>query len=221
MLVGAVAMGGVPVFSGPLWMPGVSAPQVPTRSPQAPQTLPPLPGQQQGAGPLVPIIFAVVLAAIAAFILFLVLRVVRARLRRPSIPPLAAIEGEPLITSAEVTEEPEPDAPVMRHGLQLALDALDEEREPADAVVRAWLGLQEAAEASGVQRRSAETPTEFTTRVITRVHADAGAARELVDVYQAVRFGGHPITGLDVERARDAVQRLLASWHEPAVGRRR
>jgi hypothetical protein len=221
VLVGAVVLGGSPRFAGPLWLPGVTIPGMPTRSPQPRPSLPPLPDRGQGSGPLAPVLFAVLLAVITAFILFLVLRVVRARLRRPSIPALAGIEGEPLITSAEVTDEPEPDAPVMRHGLQSALDALNDEREPSDAVVKAWLGLQEAAELSGVQRRSAETPTEFTTRVITRVHADEGAARELVDVYQAVRFGGHPITRHDVEQARDAIERLLASWHEPSAGRRR
>jgi hypothetical protein len=51
------------------------------------------------------------------------------------------------------------------------------------------------------------------------VHADEGAARALVDVYQSVRFGSHPITAEDVAQARDAVTRLLASWHEPVVGR--
>jgi len=222
VLVAAVIFGGAPVFTGPIWAPGLSAPSAPPMT-QPPQTSGPTqpPVGRGGGGPLVMIVLAVIGALLAALVLYLVLRVIRARLRRAHPPALGSLEPAEIETSAVVEDEADAAAPVMRHGLQLALDALEEEREPSDAVVRAWLGLQEAAEISGVQRRAAETPTEFTTRVLTRVHADGGAARELVDVYQSVRFGGHPITSRDVALAHDAVTRLLASWHEPAIGRRR
>ena len=51
---------------------------------------------------------------------------------------------------------------VSGHGIVGAGEA--EQRDPADAIVRAWLGLQETAEESGIVRHPAETPTEFTSR---------------------------------------------------------
>jgi len=45
------------------------------------------------------------------------------------------------VSPAPVAAEPEADEPALRTGVALALDVLDEQREPADAIVRAWLGL--------------------------------------------------------------------------------
>ena len=59
-------------------------------------------------------------------------------------------------SSVHVTElvpvEPEAKPEKLLTGIGLALQALDEQREPADAIVRAWLGLQETAEESGIVR---------------------------------------------------------------------
>lgn len=162
------------------------------------------------------LIFYLVIAVIAALMVYVALRYLRGRRVRLRLPAMTAPE-DVLAAPAATDVEQLPDAPTVHRGLQAALDALDGDREPADAVVKAWLGLQAAADDSGVERRAAETPTEFTARVITRVQADGGAAMELVNVYQAVRFGGHPITAHDVNAARAAVGRLLASWHDPSL----
>jgi hypothetical protein len=220
VLVGAVALGGTPVFRGPIWAPGLTPQTMPPVTNRPQPTMPPLPKTEPtAAGTVLSIVFLVLGIAAALFVAFLVYRIVRAKMRSATLPPMVALDDPLPVTSAAVEEIAEVDAPVVRHGLERALDELEQPREPSDAVVKAWLGLQEAAEVSGVQRRGAETPTEFTTRVLTRVHADEGAARALVDVYQSVRFGSHPITAEDVAQARDAVTRLLASWHEPVVGR--
>ena len=108
--------------------------------------------------------------------------------------------------------EPEPDAPVVRTGIELALQVLGEEREPADAVVRAWLGLQEAAEEAGIRRGAAETPTEFTARILHRVVADDRALRTLLSLYLRARFGDHVVTAGDVTAVRAALEELLAAW---------
>jgi hypothetical protein len=218
----AVLFGGVPSFTGPRWVPGANdaPPQnLPSFGPMR-TTQPEPPG---AASPVAPLVIAVLLALGGAAILWFVLRaLLRARGRGTTLPPLGdAAEPAPPPLPADATVDSEPDAPIVHRGLRLALEALDEGREPADAVVKAWLGLQSAAEESGVERRPAETPTEFTSRVITRVQADAAAAAQLVDVYQAVRFGGHPITPVDVRAARVAIEKLLSSWHEPILRRRR
>jgi hypothetical protein len=214
LTVAAVLWGGTTRFGTARWFttaPQARRPAAPSPSASAHALRHPHP---QSAGWLL-----VALAVAAAMVLvWLVVRsVLRARERRRWAPPLAPAAAP--VPAADVGDHvaDEVDAPVMRHGLRLALDALDEEREPGDAVVRAWLGLQAAAEESGVKRRPAETPTEFTTRVIARVGTDDEAARRLVEVYQGVRFGRHPITRGDARIARAAVEALLASWHEPSL----
>ena len=92
---------------------------------------------------------------------------------------------------------------------------LDEQREPADAIVRAWLGLQQAAEDSGIVRGVAETPTEFTTRIIGRAVTDDRAIRTLLRLYLRTRFGDHPVTGDDVALVRTALRELVRTWPVP------
>lgn len=124
-------------------------------------------------------------------------------------------------SSVHVTElvpvEPEAKPEKLLTGIGLALQALDEQREPADAVVRAWLGLQETAEESGIVRRPSETPTEFTSRILSRAFADDRALRTLLRLYLRTRFGDHPVTAEDVAAVRAALQQLLSTW--PAADR--
>ncbi|MGH9090002.1 MAG: DUF4129 domain-containing protein [Acidimicrobiales bacterium] len=124
----------------------------------------------------------------------------------------AAVEATREIT---VEPEPEPDTAVLLTGLELALQALDEQREPADAIVRAWLGLQETAEESGIVRRPSETPTEFTSRILGSVVADDSALRSLLRLYLRTRFGDHPVTSDDVAAVRVALQGLARTWPSP------
>jgi hypothetical protein len=100
----------------------------------------------------------------------------------------------------------------MLTGIELALQVLDEQREPADAVVRAWLGLEETAEQSGLVRRPAETPTEFTSRILSGAFADDRAIGTLLRLYLRARFGDHPVTSGDVAAVRKALQELVRTW---------
>jgi low affinity Fe/Cu permease len=115
-----------------------------------------------------------------------------------------------------------PNAETIRRGLDAAAERLDEPRIPRDAIILAWLGLQEAAEDSGVVRRGPETPTEFTTRVFTTLRADGtpvdvAAAHELLNLYLRARFDSHPTTAEDVAQARTALARLSESWPQPTL----
>jgi hypothetical protein len=114
--------------------------------------------------------------------------------------------------------ETEADLPVLHRGLLRAADLLDDDREPRDAIVKAWIGLQEAAEDSGISRRPSETPTEFTSRVFESVAADRDAASTLLAVYLRVRFSRRDATESDVLAARDAIQRLRDTWPVGAAG---
>jgi Domain of unknown function (DUF4129) len=113
---------------------------------------------------------------------------------------------------------PKPDPPALRRGIELALQVVDEEREPADVIVRAWLGLEETAEDSGIARRPAETPTEFTSRIHGQAFADDGAVAMLLHLYLRTRFGDHPATPDDVAAARTALQQLARTTPDSPRG---
>jgi hypothetical protein len=166
---------------------------------------------------------AITLAVVLALLLFLWWRRSAPRRRAPrpaeaETPPVVAADvGQPV--------EPEPDVPVIRSGLEEALLELQREVEPGDAVVRAWLGLQQTAEQSGVARGRSETPTEFTSRILGRVFANDSAGRDaiatLLRLYLRTRFGDHPVTAEDVALVRRALQELVRTWDTAGVPRTR
>ncbi|RKR76262.1 DUF4129 domain-containing protein [Frondihabitans australicus] len=211
--VGA-AVGGSLNFTGPRWLPGfhptravITSTPMPqgsgTPTPKPPVTAVHVPN----LGWIAIVLGVVLLAAIAYFVVRWLLN----RRRRPdgtggelqAVPDLESLPDDPSIETS---------MPYLRRGLERALDALDGGRRPTDAIVEAWLGLQEAAEDAGFQRQSAETPTEFTTRILRRVDVDPAALAELRRLYLGVRFGDHVATDDDVDTARSALLTLQRQW---------
>jgi hypothetical protein len=216
LAVGAVALQGSPVLGGMVWVPDWSQqppPTVQVTDVRASESPAPVPGHvtRIDASWIVVLIAVVVLTVVA----FLIWRAVRKRLQRPE--PGETLMMGPL-EDAELEPAPEPDAPQVRRGLDRAIDILGEPRRPRDAIEQAWLGLQEAAEESGVRRLPAETPSEFTARILSRVGADREAARVLLDLYLRVRFGDAPVSARDVETARASLESLRASWTAETPG---
>ncbi|MGQ0840796.1 DUF4129 domain-containing protein [Actinokineospora sp.] len=83
---------------------------------------------------------------------------------------------------------------------------------PADAIVAAWLVLEDAAAAHGVRRAAHQTPTEFTGDVLAAHAVDGVALGELRRLYQRARFGEPgAVTDADAEAARDALLRVEGS----------
>lgn len=221
MLVGGILLQGPATFSGIRWVPDFTQPSI------SPQPAPPHAADNgtNHSSQQTPFVIdgtPLLWLAIAALIVLAGLLLGRMlRRRREAL-------GRPLdsarLLDAGPASEPEPpsapDSPALQRGFDRALTTLDEDRTPRDAIERAWLGLQEAAEESGVQRRAAETPAEFTQRVLARVHADDDAARTLLTLYLRVRFGDTPVTQGDVAVARRSLERLAVSWGDaPHAGR--
>lgn len=214
LVVAAAGITGTARFGGARWVPDIklaSHPPAPSRlrpSTVHPQTT----TTSHGAGrfPLGTVLLWI-LVGIAVVVVAVLLwrwwagRPSRAASDRHS-PAVAATREIP------VEPEPEPDMPALRTGIELALQVLDEQREPADAIVRAWLGLEETAEESGIARRPAETPTEFTSRILSGAFADDRALRTLLRLYLRTRFGDHPATSDDVAAVRAALQELVRTW---------
>ena len=216
LAVTAIAGQGAPVFTGPRWTPPWAVRQPPPSGGSVPTvTDTPVPRRPDrivdiDVSWLVVAIAVIVLAVVAG----LVWRAIRRRLdlpERDGIVTLGSLDGE-----VEPSVELPLPAPV-RRGLDKALDALSERREPRDAIERAWLGLEEGAADSGVRRLPAETPGEFVTRVVARVSADRDAGRALLDLYLVVRFGSAAPTADDVATARAALRALQASWAAPSA----
>jgi hypothetical protein len=221
MIVAAAAIQGTAQFSGPRWNPQLPPPSMPAEPTDGGQrTHVPIPGSQKPREALLldPIvIIGIVLLAALLIAGALLWRWLRQRPTRfTATVPLAGqvIAGEQTAVAAE--PDSEAIAPVVRRGLARALEVLDQHRAPSDAIVAAWMGLQEAAEDSGIHRRRAETPAEFTARIIRRAGADPDAAATLLRLYQDVRFGGIEATTADIGRARAALQTLAAAWHPNA-----
>jgi hypothetical protein len=153
-----------------------------------------------------------ILLAIGLLVLLVRLLLPLLRRRRHRVRAVAPISAAGLQASPELV-----DAPVVQRGIAAAIAALQEPREPSDAIVRAWLGLQQSAEDAGVARAPSETPTEFTGRVLSRSSADRPALRTLLALYLRARFGGDPISAADAAAAVTALRTLESSWRSAPV----
>jgi hypothetical protein len=83
---------------------------------------------------------------------------------------------------------------------------------PSDAVITAWLRLEEAAARAGTPRRPHQTPTEFTAAVLAEHTADQAAVTELCRLYQRARFStGHVVGRAEADAALAALDRIAQS----------
>ncbi len=99
--------------------------------------------------------------------------------------------------------------PAMAEGADAAVEALRTRRlPPRDAIIAAWVALEDAAAGSGVVRDPADTPTEFTLAVLDATPADRGAARTLLGLYLHARFSTDAMSEPDVAAASTAAEVL-------------
>jgi hypothetical protein len=124
----------------------------------------------------------------------------------------------------EVTEDALPDLPTLQQGAATAEERLLAIGNPTDAIIAAWLALEEAADASGVHRRPAQTPTEFTADVLGRTGVPSEPVRTLLGLYLRARFAAAPSSADDLATARRCIRDLATSWQtfaqaEAAEGR--
>lgn len=121
---------------------------------------------------------------------------------------------------ADARAPSEADARIVQSGLVAAIEILREARDPGNAVVRAWQGLQDAAASAGVTRRPAETASEFTARILYRSRGSAAPIAVLLSLYQRVRFGEHMPTANEIVAAQHALAVLVELWQADFPERR-
>lgn len=112
------------------------------------------------------------------------------------------------------------DLPELQDAVTRALAHLDGHPRPRDAVVAAWVALEEAAARAGTRRDPAQTPTEFTGTVLAATPAPAGAVTRLRTLYQRARFTDRPVDTTAVDQARAALAEIARSLDvdEPSPG---
>jgi hypothetical protein len=229
LLRGLAAAGGVVVVCA-LLMLMASVQGVPqfrsVPQPQVTRTTEPLPDPTTSGDPLpelppdgdpgaVRTVILVLLALVAAVLLaLLVAAVVRALRRAWENRELEVREGAAAAAAATgaVAADAQPDAEVIQRGIAAALRHIDAQPVPGDAIVAAWVGVEEAAADSGVVRGVSETPGEFALRIIARRSAIDADARRLLALYESVRFGGYDATEADRAEARLLLERIEEAW---------
>lgn len=77
-----------------------------------------------------------------------------------------------------------------------------------DAVIAAWMQLEQAATAAGSGRPASATPTEFTVVLLQRYAVDADAMTALLSLYHRARFGGQALPPAAVDEALAAVRTI-------------
>lgn len=219
LVVVAAALGAHPVVTGARWSPTVApdgAPPRPEPQPSADATVVPQPTSPSAQPVDTTWLLVAVTVVVAALVALAVLYVLRNRRRRA---PSERIDAAGL--TVEVTTDPSAEVGRQRihRGLARALEMLSEDRDPSDAVTAAWLGLQESADDAGFLRGAAETPTEFTTRILRQLEVDEDALGTLRRCYLAVRFGGAAATESDVDAVRAALRTLERQWAVSPTGR--
>lgn len=194
----------------PLDQPTPEAPATPAVEP-TPETQA---SEQELSAPwLRPVLTTATLLAIALLVLHLV-----RRLRPTEDGPVPDPAPEHAGAGAAGLQDRHPAVHALRDGVAAAAEHLRSPGRPVDAVIAAWVRLEEAAAASGLPRHPASTPTEFTLAVLDRTHADRGASRVLLDLYLRARFGDEHLGPDDVATARRAVDHLAAGLAGPAEG---
>ncbi|MCP3909702.1 MAG: DUF4129 domain-containing protein [Actinomycetia bacterium] len=101
----------------------------------------------------------------------------------------------------ETADDP---ATVVAAGLAMTAQRLRDEPDPRRAVLLAFAGLEEALGRTGHDRLAAETPHEYTTRILRSVEAEPRPVQLLSALYHDARFSDRPISRADQEQAADA-----------------
>jgi hypothetical protein len=86
-----------------------------------------------------------------------------------------------------------------------SLDDLRAERDPRQAVIRAYARMEKTFGAYGVPREGHETPLEYMARVLDSLRVSSFAVRRLVQLFERAKFSPHTI---ETSMKYDAIEAL-------------
>lgn len=212
-----IAMLAAVVAGRPMFTPPSTGPE-PLPVPSAQQTLPPViggePQQQQGDDTILIVVSTLLLLFLLAVVITALALIVRAvQLYWRERPPRRQYAANAdTAGQADIIAEATPDAPIMRRGIEAARAAISGHQDPTDAIIAAWVGLEQTAVDSGVGRGASETPAEFTLRILLRRPVIDTPARELLRLYESVRFGGHTAGETMRDHAAQSLREIEEGW---------
>lgn len=201
-----------PITSTPEPLPAEPLPEI-SATPSPTPTLPPEPSIV--AGVLGAIMLAVLILLGLVGVVLLILWAVRALIRAWRNRPLQRRDGDSVgfaMAEAPSVADPHVITTVIQRGIAGALQQIDSRPVPTDAIIAAWMGLEESAADAGLTRGRSETPGEFTVRIITWRTGISADAKILLRLYERVRFGGHVADEEDRATARAALRSIEAGW---------
>ncbi|MDX6424120.1 MAG: hypothetical protein QOI67_1591 [Gaiellaceae bacterium] len=111
------------------------------------------------------------------------------------------------------------DAPIVEALSDVLAETLDDlrgERDPRQAVIRAYSRMERTMAARGLPRHEAEAPLEYLGRVLDAVQASSHSVRRLTQLFQRARFSKHDI---DSGMKEDAIEALSGLRAELEVAR--
>jgi len=208
MAVGVVCLGAI-VYASAHHSPWVWSPPQWTIAPFGypsvqPMSMPPnSQGQMPDATshPVARIVLIVVAILLALAVLILLVRWIVRAVRALMATRIVRAERDHLATAGTMPGSPLSPQEVV-DAVQSALQQLDGARDPSDAVIAAWLALEQAASRHGMTRDPAQTPTEFTATLFEQSAAPPEDTINLRDLYSRVRFSDARATASDVSDAR-------------------
>jgi hypothetical protein len=158
-------------------------------------------------------IVAVILAIVVTLVICGLL-VLAARSLRRAVDQWLATRGEeaPTISDSLTTAVALPPIAALHEAAEQAATSLRTAEEPSDAIIAAWLSLEQAAESSGMPRSPAQTPTEFTLVVLDATAAQPQAVQQLLSLYHLARFATTPLTDEHVAAALAALDQLTRDF---------
>ena len=181
-------------------------PPMPQQTPRGTASVRPLP--VHGAPPDLSwvkwVLLGVVIAAVLVVLAIIVMRLLAVHRMYEARP-----DDEIEVADAEL-----PHLPTLQQGAAKAEERLLAIGNPTDAIIAAWLALEEAADSSGVHRQPAQTPTEFTADVLGRTGVPSEPVQTLLGLYLRARFAVHPSSDQDLAAARRCIRDLATAWQD-------
>lgn len=150
------------------------------------------------------VLLGVVIAAVLVVLAIIVMRLLAVRKMYDARPD----------DEIEVADAALPDLPTLQQGAARAEERLLAIGNPTDAIIAAWLALEEAADSSGVHRQPSQTPTEFTADVLGRTGVPAEPVQTLLGLYLRARFAAQPSSDQELATARRCIRDLATAWHD-------
>lgn len=146
---------------------------------------------------------AIVVACLLAFAASFRLKLRRRRLQGGRVArtvPGAYVDGDPPGVEEESLQ-----------GILAARLANLGEGTPRNAIVAAWVQLEEFAGRQGLPRQESDTPAEFVARTLAAYALDEAAGQRLAELYREARFSQHPLTESHRDEARRCLERLVGA----------